>query len=565
MEVLDDAINDDGETLTLTLSNAQGAVIDDATATGTIRNSDPLPRAWLARFGRTVGEQAMEAVQARIEGPRAAGVSGSIGGIAGLAQIVGREAEVGARRGFDNEPAPRGNLETLAGWLSGGDDAAKEPGVRTPTGRELLARTSFALTGGTSESGFASFWGRGAVTSFDGRDGETTIAGEVASAMVGADWSNDALLGGLMVSHSRGEGSYRTPAGNGEVESTLTALYPYARHALSERVSVWGMGGYGEGTLTLTEEGRAPLRPDLDLVMGALGVQLVLFDGDGGARLAVKSDAFAARTSTGAVPGLSASQADVTRLRLALEGTRALALGDDAVLTPRVEFGLRHDGGDAETGFGADIGAGLSLSAPSRGLSAELRARGLLTHEAEGMRERGLSGTLTFDPAPETERGLSLSLAHTVGAQSEGGADALFERTTLAGLGAEQGASASARRLEARVGYGFGVFGDRFTAVPEFGLGLSEGARELRLGGRLTERVTSGLAFELGVEATRREPAHGDAGPEHGLGVGLGWRLVGARHGHSAFEMRIEAARRDVADDDSAPDDTIGLRVSTHW
>ena len=565
--VLDDAINDDGETLTLTLSNAVGAVIDDATATGTIRNSGPLPRAWLARFGRTVGEQAMEAVQARIEGPRAAGVSGSIGGIAGLAQIVGREAEGGARarRGFDNEPAPRGNLETLAGWLSGGDDAAKEPGVRTPTGRELLASTSFALTGGTSESGYASFWGRGAVTSFDGRDGETSVDGEVASAMVGADWSNDALLGGLMVSHSRGEGSYRTPAGNGEVESTLTALYPYARHALSERVSVWGMGGYGEGTLTLTEEGRAPLRPDLDLVMGALGVQLVLFDGAGGARLAVKSDAFAARTSTGAVPGLSASQADVTRLRLALEGTRALALGDDAVLTPRVEFGLRHDGGDAETGFGADIGAGLSLSAPSRGLSAELRARGLLTHEAEGMRERGLSGTLTFDPAPETERGLSLSLAHTVGAQSEGGADALFERTTLAGLGAEQGASDPARRLEARLGYGLGVFGDRFTAVPEFGLGLSEGARELRLGGRLAERVTSGLAFELTVEATRREPAHGDAGPEHGLGVGLGWRLVGARHGHSAFEMRIEAARRDVADNDSAPDDTIGIRVSTHW
>ena len=566
--VLDDAINDDGETLTLTLSNAQGAVIDDATATGTIRNRDPLPQAWLARFGRTVGEQAMEAVQARIEGPRAAGLSGSIGGIPGLAPTVGQEAGVGARarRGFENEPAPRGNLETLAGWLSGGDDAAKEPvGVRLPTGRELLAGTSFALTGGTSESRFASFWGRGAVTSFDGRDGETTVDGEVASAMVGADWSNDALLRGLMVSHSRGEGSYRMPAGNGEVESTLTALYPYARHALSERVSVWGMGGYGEGTLTLTPEGQAPLRPDLDLVMGALGVKLVLLDGAGGARLAVKSDAFAARTSTGAVPGLSASHADVTRLRLALEGTRPLALGDDAVLTPRVEFGLRHDGGDAETGFGADIGAGLSLSAPSRGLSAELRARGLLTHEAEGMRERGLSGTLTFDPAPDSERGLSLSLAQTVGAQSEGGADALFERTTLAGLGAEQGASDSARRLEARLGYGFGVFGDRFTAVPELGLGLSEGTRELRFGGRLAERVTSGLAFELEVEATRREPAHGDTGPEFGLGVGLGWRLVGTRDGPVAFEMRIEAAQRDVADDDSAPDRTIGIEVSTHW
>ena len=77
--------------------------------------------------------------------------------------------------------------------------------------------------------------------------------------------------------------------------------------------------------------------------------------------------------------------------------------------------------------------------------------------------------------------------------------------------------------------------------------------------------MTSGLAFELEVEATRREPAHGDAGPEFGLGVGLGWRLAGTRDGPVAFEMRIEAAQRDVADDDSAPDRTIGIEVSTHW
>ena len=514
----------------------------------------------------------MEAVQARIEGPRAAGLSGSIGGvgIAGLAGAGAQEAEVGAngsaRRGLETVGDSHRSLEALAGWLSGEDDGAKEPDVLVPTGRELLAGTSFALTGGKSESGFASFWGRGAVTSFDAREGELVLDGEVASAMVGADWSNDALLAGLMVSHSRGRGGYRAPSGDGEVESSLTTLFPYARHAFSERVSAWGMVGYGEGTLTLTPEGKAPLRPDLELMMGAVGVRGVLVDGGtDGATLAAKSDAFAVRTSTGAVPGVAASQADVTRLRLALEGTRPLALGADAVLTPSLELGLRHDAGDAETGFGADIGAGLSLAAPSRGLSAELRARGLLTHEAEGMRERGLSGTLTFDPAPETERGLSLRLAHAVGAQSERGAEALFERTTLAGLGAEQGASASARRLEARVGYGFGVFGDRFTAVPEFGLGLSDTDREVRLGWRLAERVTSGLAFELGVEATRREPEHGDAGPEFGLGVGLGWRLTGTRDGHLAFEMRIEAARRAVADDDSAPDGTFGIKVSAHW
>ena len=443
-------------------------------------------------------------------------------------------------------------------------------GTRTLGGREVLAGTSFGFAAGTAESGSAAFWGRGAVTRFDGRDGAMAVDGEVASAMVGADFSRDALLGGLMVSHSRGEGGYRSPDASGEVESTLTALFPYARYAFSERVSVWGMAGYGEGTLTVTPEGQAPLSPDMDFLMGALGVRGVLLDGGhDGPTLAAKSDAFAVRTSTDAVSGsagdLEASQADVTRVRVALEGSRPFALGGNAVLTPSLELGVRHDGGDAETGFGADIGAGLVLSDPARGISAEVRARGLLTHEAEGMRERGLSGTLAFDPAPDTERGLSLSLTQSMGAQSEGGADALLERQSLAGLGAEEGGELSARRLDARIGYGLGVLDDRYTATPELGLGLSGSDRELRLGWRLTERVATGLAFELGVEGTRREFADGEAGPQHGIGIGVGWRLAGASASHSAFEMRIEAARLDAANDDSRPENRIGLSVAARW
>ena len=305
-----------------------------------------------------------------------------------------------------------------------------------------------------------------------------------------------------MVSQSRGEGGYRSPNGSGEFSSTLTALFPYGRYALSERVSVWGMAGYGEGTLTLTPEGQVPMRPDMDLMMGALGVRGVLLDGGtGGPTLAATFDAFAVRTSTDAVTGLAASEADVTRVRLALEGSQPVRLGGDAVLTPSLEFGLRHDGGDAETGFGA----GLALTAPSRGLSAEIRARGLLTHEADGMREWGVSGTLAWDPAPDSDRGLSLSLSQTVGAQASGGADALLARPTLAGLGTEEDEGPLGRRLDARLGYGLGVFDDRWTATPELGLGLSDTDRELRLGGV------------------------SPSGSQRGSPSNSGWRALGAR------------------------------------
>ena len=67
--VLNDAHDEGSETLTLTLSNASGAVIksDGATATGTITNDDPIPQAWLSRFGRTVAHQVLDAVDARMD------------------------------------------------------------------------------------------------------------------------------------------------------------------------------------------------------------------------------------------------------------------------------------------------------------------------------------------------------------------------------------------------------------------------------------------------------------------------------------------------------------------
>ena len=558
--VLDDAHDEGSETLTLTLSNVSPSAVKlaDATATGTIANDDLMPGAWTARFGRTVAEQAVAAVEARLAAPRRAGLSGN---------VAGREVP-----GIAHEPpragAEDGGLEALTGWLE--DEARGQErlgfGSRTLSGREALAGTSFALTGGTAETGLAGLWGQGAVTRFDGREDDMTLEGEVATATMGADFSRDALLAGLMLSHSRGEGDYRDDSGRGTVESTLTALFPYARYALGKRMSVWAMAGYGEGSLTLTPDAQAAMRPDMEFLMGAAGLRGVLVDGGsgsgtGGPTLAVKTDAMAARTSTGRVSGaagnLAASEAEVTRLRLALEGSLSFALGGDAVLTPSLELGARHDGGDAETGFGTDIGAGLALSSPSRGLAAEIRARGLVSHEAKGLGQQGLSGSLSFDPTPGSDRGLSFSLSQTMGAPASGGADALFERTTLAGLGGDDASGDRlSQRFEAKLGYGFALFGDRWTGTPELGLGLSDAHREAVLGWRLAETRRAGLAFGLDMEAARREKR--DAEPAHRVALGLGWRLEGA--GGTAFDARLEAAN-----EDEPPDRRIALKLGARW
>ena len=52
--VIDDSHDEGMETLTLTLSQPVGTDIARGTAEGRIVNSDHMPKAWLARFGRTV-------------------------------------------------------------------------------------------------------------------------------------------------------------------------------------------------------------------------------------------------------------------------------------------------------------------------------------------------------------------------------------------------------------------------------------------------------------------------------------------------------------------------------
>ena len=64
---------------------------------------------------------------------------------------------------------------------------------------------------------------------------------------------------------------------------------------------------------------------------------------------------------------LNASEAGVTRVRTALEGSRGFTLGGRLSLTPTIEVGLRRDGGDAETGAGMDVGGGLAFTDTARG------------------------------------------------------------------------------------------------------------------------------------------------------------------------------------------------------
>ena len=556
VEVLDDAHNEGSETLTLRLGGPVGAWLADGEAVGTIRNTDHMPQAWLARFGRTVADQVIEAVEGRMTASRSPGTE---------VTVAGQRIGAGAVTEADREEQ---DLSALTDWLRGREDERPDEARALPGGA-LLAGTSFALTEGSRESGLGSVWGRAAHSRFDGREGALTLDGEVESALLGADLARGRGTAGLVLSRSRGEGGYRSPQGSGEVEATLMGLYPWGSYAASERLVLWGVLGHGEGTLTLRPAGLGAIETDMDLSMAAAGLRglLAAAPAEGGLELSTVSDMLLVRTTSEEIreneQSLASTDAEVTRVRVGLEGAWR-GLGS---LEPSFGIGMRHDGGDAETGLGADIGAGLAWTDPGLGLEAEFRARGLLTHEASGFRERGFAGSLAWDPEPSSDRGPRLTLSQTVGGPAAGGVEALLRPETARVLeaandpGSGSGAGNSGQsRLEARFGYGWSSFGGRYVTVPEVGLGVSETAREYIHGWRLVEAKRAGLAFRLDVEAARREPMTGNAAPEHRLGFGLGWRREDA-----TFEFRLEGSRLQPVSGNRAPEHRIGLTLTARW
>ena len=373
-------------------------------------------------------------------------------------------------------------------------------------GGDVLTGSDFALGRETGHGGILSFWSRGAQSRFSGREGALSLGGDVHTTMFGADYAKGPVVTGLSLSHSRGLGEYAGVAG-GQVASSVTGLYPWLGYKATDRITVWGVAGYGAGGLLLTPAGGPALESGLSMAMAAAGTRGELFaGGSGGFALAFKADALWVGTSIDGVDGaagrMAATAAAVTRFRTGLEGSRDYTLAGRLSLTPSVEVGLRHDGGDAETGAGLDVGGWLVVSDAATGLAVDLRVRMLVMHQAEGFRERGIAVSLSYNPRPSTPLGFVARVAPSWGGQAQSGAEALWGQETMGGLA--HGTLATGNRLDGEVGYGLPV-GRRFVGTPTLGVGTSADGRDYRLGYRLGALGGAGTAFELGVDAQRRE------------------------------------------------------------
>ena len=549
--VLDDDHDEGDETLTLTLSNVSGGQLTDAEASGTIENHDPMPRALLARFGRTAATHVVEHVEERLAAPREPGFRGRFAGQE-LHRAMGRDfaphfpSQLGASAGMRTPGmhGPMGGAPTEAAGPLGvaavlGRPAAPMAAAAGPVGRpagtgllqtglaggDLLTGSAFAFNRETRHGGVFSLWSRGAQSHFSGREGALSLGGDVRTTMFGADYAKGPLVAGLSLSHSQGMGEYAGVSG-GQVASAVTGLYPWVGYKATDRVTVWGVAGYGSGGLLLTPQGGPALKSGLSMAMAAAGTRGELVGGGvSGFELAFKADALWVGTSIDGVDGpagrLKATAAAVTRFRTGLEGSRAYTFAGRLSLKPSVEVGLRHDGGDAETGAGMDVGGGLVVSDASTGLAVDVRVRTLLVHQDEDFSERGVSLSLSYNPTPSTPFGFVARVAPSWAGQATSGAQALWGHETMGGMA--DGGLASGNRLNGEVGYGLPV-GSRFVGTPRVGFSTSEYGQDYRVGYGLGMLDRESLAFELGVEAQRRNsPLLGGASNGAVGRATLGW------------------------------------------
>ena len=107
----------------------------------------------------------------------------------------------------------------------------------------------------------------------------------------------------------------------------MTGLYRWLGYQGTDRISLWGVTGYGKGALTLTPGAGAALTSGLSMGMAAGGLRgEVAASVVGGVGLAFKADALWVGTSIDGVDGpagrLVATEAAATRFRTGLEASR---------------------------------------------------------------------------------------------------------------------------------------------------------------------------------------------------------------------------------------------------
>ena len=383
VETTEDEVLEGDETFTVSLELSSASTVTNEEAMGTIRDDEvPETRATTTRrvlslLARSMASEAVEAIGERFISKDPGTPQMSLGAMRGMGA-----PGVGGPHGL-LEQAYEQPFAELA-WLDGGH---------------------FALPAGPdAKPGWANWtlWGR-AATRRSSRQTQSgaKMRGDLFTTHLGFETRpRESLLLGTAVSHSMGALGYTVEAplvegrAPGEGDGGLTSVQPYLHWAPQQGLTLWGMGGFGSGSLTVTDSFGTVDTP-LGMRMFAGGGRKELTDGG---NMAIKADAFRATLRSQEQADLMEATGTATRVRLLLEGSADWTVSPAARLTSRVQAGSRWDDGSDLSGMGAEVGGGLAYVHTRLKLGLEVQGRYLLAHQAEGFEEWGAGVALRVGP-----------------------------------------------------------------------------------------------------------------------------------------------------------------------
>ena len=333
------------------------------------------------------------------------------------------------------------------------------------------------------------------------------------TSTLGVDWACARCLLGIALSHTVVDATYGAGGQEtGELESTVTGLYPYLGVQISERFSVWGLVGQGEGELIATPAVGQPRAGGLEVAPGRArrarrahnrGQRVLAGGEDRRAVLAHEHrEGRGNHRSGGRIPARAAG---------ARRGVAGVGSARRASLRSSFVVAAREDAGDAENGLGVEVAGALKFTDLAPGLSLDVGARGLVSHESEDYREWGVSGGFRYDPKPESAAGPLVSRTHSWGPARSGGLQELLWRNDPL-----RSPGRSDAQLSVGLAWGFDAFGA--LGVPWARVGTTGTGKEYRVGYSLFTHMgnpsfevgqsTLGLEYRMGWEFTFRCRMH---------------------------------------------------------
>ena len=363
----------------------------------------------------------------------------------------------------------------------------------------LFEETSFILPlngeeGEVSRTGFESFalWGNADYQNVSGGD-DVSWDGTITSFHIGSDMRvTEEVLGGVAVSWSSGMFDYKDRTSEnrqeGEYELELLSVHPYGGWTPLPWFSLWVVGGYGFGEVTVNDEAvRESQSSDVQAYSGSVGMSVQ------GVLARVMTLRVKGQTSITMMEVedngqmISSLTTEAYQHRVSVEVSRTTTEGS---VVPTLEIGWRSDGGDGETGDGVEVGGRLRY-VTSYGLTVEANSRWLALHSGD-VEEWGVGGSVRF------ERGGGEGFwANITPEWGETGSrarelwDAKIEDV-------ERVSQEREARLGAEAGYGLGI--GKALLTPSAGVSLTnQGYRSYRVG--------SGVIvgeFSLTLEGERR-------------------------------------------------------------